>query len=583
MAKKAYIGVPTYNLIVENTLTYSSDGQWSWGLNTSNEVNWTKGNTYVCNVEIDGVVYPNLTFAPDVGASWFATYSNNGEEVFGIYVSANNQLYDYKLGLDTTISHNIKLWTGNLDGTARKIKKGYIGIENFVKKPLPNGYTQIEYIQSSGTQYFNTGFKPNNNTRVVMDFENTGDYSGMTTSLCPFFGARNASSSAVFALWIGTKTFPQYGNVAYNKNGNFTVNLNTRLIYDFNKNVVTIGDTTITCATATFTTSYEMCLLTINNYGTIESRRASGKLYSCKIYDNGTLIRDYVPCKNSVGTVGLYDMVNGKFYANAGTGTFTAGATVTGSVARNIKKGYLGVNAIARQVFPAPSVGALPVGSSVWMNYRNEKIEFLVVNQGIPQNSSLYDKSCDGTWLLMKPADRYNGMYWNGSTTSSNSYEKSNMYRGSETVGIENFDADIQAIIKQVKIPYSTGRNGTIKTGANGHLTKTFLLSMYELGLTTSDSQYIPIDGAKLAYFDSGTGTAAKTKRIAYESGKSEIEYYAKYWWTRSPSHINDTWAFVICSDGSHTGEHVDTMYYRRPALILPFSTKIDEDFNVIP
>lgn len=134
MAKKAYIGVPSYTVIIENTMTYSSDGEWSWGLNTSNEVNWTKGNTYVCNVEIDGVVYPNLTFAPDVGASWFATYSENGEEVFGVYVSANNQLYDYKLGLDTAVSHSIRLSSGSLDGVARKIKKGYIGVADKARK-----------------------------------------------------------------------------------------------------------------------------------------------------------------------------------------------------------------------------------------------------------------------------------------------------------------------------------------------------------------------------------------------------------------------------------------------------------------
>jgi hypothetical protein len=41
------------------------------------------------------------------------------------------------------------------------------------------------------------------------------------------------------------------------------------------------------------------------------------KLYSCQIYDNGTLIRDYVPCLNEVGVVGLYDKVENKFYGNA--------------------------------------------------------------------------------------------------------------------------------------------------------------------------------------------------------------------------------------------------------------------------
>lgn len=204
----------------------------------------------------------------------------------------------------------------------------FIAGGELIPRKLPEGYTQVTYIQSSGTQYFNTGYKPNNNTRVVVDFENTGDYSGMTTSLCPFFGSRNDSSSAVFALWIGTKTFPQYGNVAYNKNGNFTVNLNTRLIYDFDKNVVTIGDNTITCATASFTTNYELHLLAVNNFGTIDSRHPSGKLYSCKMYDNDTITRDYVPCVNSNGTAGLYDLVNGAFYSNAGTGVFETGSII---------------------------------------------------------------------------------------------------------------------------------------------------------------------------------------------------------------------------------------------------------------
>lgn len=193
---------------------------------------------------------------------------------------------------------------------------------------LPNGYTRVEYIQSSGSQYIDTGFKPNQNTRIVLDFENLGNYSSMATGLCPLFGVRNASTVACFALWIGTKSYPQYGNAAYNANGNFTIGINERLTYEMNKNVVSIGGQVITCSSASFTANYNLCLFTTNNYGTIEARRASGKLWSAKIYDNGTLIRDFVPCKNSNGVVGLYDLVNGVFYTNAGSGTFTAGAEV---------------------------------------------------------------------------------------------------------------------------------------------------------------------------------------------------------------------------------------------------------------
>ena len=55
---------------------------------------------------------------------------------------------------------------------------------------------------------------------------------------------------------------------------------------------------------------------------------SSAKLYSCKIYDNGTLVRDFIPCQTTSGEIGLWDDVNSVFYGNAGTGTFTAGPEI---------------------------------------------------------------------------------------------------------------------------------------------------------------------------------------------------------------------------------------------------------------
>jgi hypothetical protein len=56
------------------------------------------------------------------------------------------------------------------------------------------------------------------------------------------------------------------------------------------------------------------------------------KLYSFKLYDNGTLIRNYIPAKRaSDSVIGLYDTVNNEFYENAGTGTFIAGSAMSGA------------------------------------------------------------------------------------------------------------------------------------------------------------------------------------------------------------------------------------------------------------
>ena len=77
---------------------------------------------------------------------------------------------------------------------------------------------------------------------------------------------------------------------------------------------------------SSFTATGNLYLFSVNGGGTYDN--ATMKLYSCQIYDNDTLVRDYVPCQKPDGTVGLWDDVNSVFYGNAGTGTFTAGPVV---------------------------------------------------------------------------------------------------------------------------------------------------------------------------------------------------------------------------------------------------------------
>ena len=227
-----------------------------------------------------------------------------------------------------------------VDGVARKIKKGYVGVENFTPRALPSGYTQVEYIQSSGTQYIDTGFKPNNNTRIVVDIE-LPSQSSYPKAL---FGARN-STSAAFILWaIDASGFrDDYAGSSY------TVSLKPtgRFLIDKNKSQMNVNGKTSAFATSTFQVNYPLTLFGQMESGGVDERMVEGNLYSCQIYDNGTLIRDYIPCINTSGTAGLYDLVNSKFYGNAGSGTFASGLTHQG-VARKIKKAYIGIGGVAR-------------------------------------------------------------------------------------------------------------------------------------------------------------------------------------------------------------------------------------------
>lgn len=186
---------------------------------------------------------------------------------------------------------------------------------------LPSGYKRLEYIQSSGTQYINTGFKPNNNTRVVMDLLYTG-----SESISNEFGAWNSSNNASFiSLTTGKNNlYPFYGNTSKQVSADRTA----RHTVDMDKNVVKMNGTTmITFDQMSFQCIYPMFLCCFNNVGATENM-TSMRIYSCQIYDNGTLVRDFIPCQTTSGDIGLLDDVNSVFYGNAGTGTFTAGPVV---------------------------------------------------------------------------------------------------------------------------------------------------------------------------------------------------------------------------------------------------------------
>lgn len=210
------------------------------------------------------------------------------------------------------------------------------------------------------------------------------------------------------------------------------------------------------------------------------------------------------------------------------------------------------------------------VGSTVKLKVDGALKEFLVVHQGKP--SSIYDDSCNGTWLLMK--DCYVSRAWHSSNV--NKYESSDIHTYLNNTFLNLFESNIRDAIKQVKIPYrkNGGSGGTDQSGANGLSAKIFLLSGYEVGWTTSDYSYFPVDGAKLSYFESGTGTSANNKRIANLNGS------AASWWLRSPytNGTNDVW--LVYSNGNVLSS-ASRSYGIRPALILPSTLLVSDDGTV--
>ena len=215
-------------------------------------------------------------------------------------------------------------------------------------------------------------------------------------------------------------------------------------------------------------------------------------------------------------------------------------------------------------------LGSMSVGSTVKLKLGGTARDFLVVHQGLP--SSMYDSSCNGTWLLLK--DIYTTRTWDG---SNNDYKNSDIHSYLNGTFLNLFDNDIKNAIKQVKIPYQngTGSGGSVASGANGLSCKIFLLSGYEVGFSTSDSSYFPRDGAKLSYFSSGTSSSANNKRIANYNGN------ATDWWLRSPNTSRASNVWSVYSDGDCLHWSYNLAFGVRPALVLDSSLSVSDDGSV--
>ena len=213
------------------------------------------------------------------------------------------------------------------------------------------------------------------------------------------------------------------------------------------------------------------------------------------------------------------------------------------------------------------NAGDIDVGTEVILNESGQPVNYLIVNQGIP--SALYDASCEGTWLLRK--DIAEKRQWHSSNFNAYGPSTINAYLNGDW--LDRYDPDVAEAIVQAKIPYVNGTgNSPVASGTNGLSVKAFLLGGYEVGFTTSDSQYFPNDGAKLSYFDAGTGTTANNKRIAKLNGS------ATNWWLRSPFTGITTTAWLVRTNGNFANDDCADSYGIRPALIFPYEFKFQDD-----
>ena len=196
---------------------------------------------------------------------------------------------------------------------------------------LPAGYTPVEYLQSDGLQYIDTGIDVTPSNYSQLKFAVTCEKIGQGQGQSGWLVDGSNVSNAYF--YIGTYNGKYYygcGTTDHNTNISAASGKQTYVLDIPAKKFTVSGSVDTSITTEAITASASLYLFGFD-YSPV--RAYAEKIYASQIYNNGTLVRNFVPARNPSGALGLYDTVNDVFYTNAGTGAFTAGADIVGFTA----------------------------------------------------------------------------------------------------------------------------------------------------------------------------------------------------------------------------------------------------------
>ena len=168
------------------------------------------------------------------------------------------------------------------------------------KGKLPSTYRKLEYIQSSGKQYIDTGVIVKDITEIKVDFQAVTILSGENQ-----YASSWVDYSNHIQIGISGNTFIDSGGVTYSQTSSVTAR--TQAVG------VPVG-----------TVNLHLYLFA-QSESTGALHYSSGRIFSCQITTADGLVRNFIPCKNPDGVIGMYDIVNDKFYQSSSSDTFIAG------------------------------------------------------------------------------------------------------------------------------------------------------------------------------------------------------------------------------------------------------------------
>lgn len=191
---------------------------------------------------------------------------------------------------------------------------------------VPVGYTHLQYIESTGTQYINTGVSAPEGFRFRGKIQFTGSGGnaviGAYDPASPYYRNFLYAEVSTSGQWlIGALEYEYFGTVQLNTDYEIDFSTVSGNIY-CNLNGVKQSLSFVPSSRTRSANTLYLGALNIDNADAF----AKAKIYACQLYVGGVLVRDFVPCRNASGVVGMYDKVENRFYGNNGSGEFVAGA-----------------------------------------------------------------------------------------------------------------------------------------------------------------------------------------------------------------------------------------------------------------
>lgn len=213
-----------------------------------------------------------------------------------------------------------------------------IRIFNKTSSVLPKEFQQVEYIESDGFQYIDTGIVMSDDIGIQVGFAYTTSSTAQGGNEISLFGVGGTTSSnfCTFTLQLNYFNAVYYGGTDQ-RIRTFDTNYH-KLEFNFGSTrELVFDDTKYKPFTKKLINSRNLYLFKNNQYNFISGAQA--KIYYCKLIDNQTnaVLRDYVPCfREADNAIGLYDLVNNVFYTNGGTGTFSKGYNIQSTIKVNL-------------------------------------------------------------------------------------------------------------------------------------------------------------------------------------------------------------------------------------------------------